>query len=250
VQADRHAGVARHPGDQVDVVLAGEQIDVGACMPMRHRDRATANGRIHARDLGQLAERTAHDQPLFIGHTRIGDVVDDDLGGLTEKFELRVEPAQLPPWHEHQRSRLPQRLPVVDEQAGSGRAGRPTARSAGSTHGEVFRYMERGLTVKQIASGRGSGVSYIRDVWNSLLHSRKGTMPDSKSDAKINSQVYKELLNHYLSPALRTYVNTRLDKLIEINPEINMDPLRTRTHQHSVNRRTGRHGRPSARRAG
>jgi hypothetical protein len=90
VQADRHAGVARHPGDQVDVVLAGEQIDVGACMPMRHRDRATANGRIHARDLGQLAERTAHDQPLFIGHTRSGDVVDDDLGGLTEKFELRL----------------------------------------------------------------------------------------------------------------------------------------------------------------
>ena len=75
--------------------------------------------------------------------------------------------------------------------------------------------MERGLTVKQIASGRGSGVSYIRDVWNSLLHSLKGTMPGSKSDAKINSQVYKELLNHYLSPVLRTYVNTRLDKLID-----------------------------------
>ena len=96
--------------------------------------------------------------------------------------------------------------------------------------------MERGLTVKQIASGRGSGVSYIRDVWNRLLHSLKSTMPDSKSDAKINSQVYKELLNHYLSPVLRTYVKTRLDKLIEINPEINMDPLRTRTHQHFVNR--------------
>ena len=48
--------------------------------------------------------------------------------------------------------------------------------------------------------------------------------------------MYKELLNHYMSPALRTYVNTRVDKLIEINPEINMDPLRTRTHQHFVNR--------------
>jgi hypothetical protein len=108
--------------------------------------------------------------------------------------------------------------------------------SPGLTHGEVFRYMERGLTVEQIASSRGTGVPYIRDVWNSLLHLLKGTMPDSKSDAKINSQVYKELLNHYLSPSLRTYVNTRLHKLIEINPEITMDLLRTRTQQHSVTR--------------
>jgi len=38
-----------------------EQIDVGACMPMRHRDRATANGRIHPRDPGQLVLRIAHD---------------------------------------------------------------------------------------------------------------------------------------------------------------------------------------------
>jgi hypothetical protein len=51
VQADRHV----IPVTKVDVVLASEQIDVGACMPMRHRDRATANGRIHPRDPGQLA---------------------------------------------------------------------------------------------------------------------------------------------------------------------------------------------------
>jgi hypothetical protein len=38
-----------------------EQIDVGACMPMRHRDRTTANGRIHPRDPGQLVLRIAHD---------------------------------------------------------------------------------------------------------------------------------------------------------------------------------------------
>jgi hypothetical protein len=108
--------------------------------------------------------------------------------------------------------------------------------SSGLTHGEVFRYMEQGLTVEQIASSRGTGVHYIRDVWNSLQHLLNGTMPTAKSDAKINSQVYKELLNHYLSPALRTYVNTRLHRLMEINPEINLDPLRTRTHRHSVNR--------------
>ena len=105
---------------------------------------------------------------LIVGHTRSGGVVgvDDDLGGLTEKFQVRVEPAQLPPRHDHLRSWLPQRVPVVDEQAGSKPASRPIARCAGSTHGESFRYMERGLSVKQIASGRGSGVPYIRDVWN------------------------------------------------------------------------------------
>ena len=108
--------------------------------------------------------------------------------------------------------------------------------SPGLTHGEVFRYMERGLTIEQIASTRGTGVPYIRAVWNSLQHLLNGTMPTSKSDAKINSQVYKELLNHYLSSALRTYVNTQLHRLMRKNPEINMDPLRTRTHQHSVNR--------------
>ena len=72
--------------------------------------------------------------------------------------------------------------------AGGEQARRPPNSSKCRVHPRrSFRYMERGLTVKQTASGRGSGVSYIRDVWNSLLHSLKGTMPDSKSDAKINS---------------------------------------------------------------
>ena len=65
-----------------------EQLDVGACMPMRHRDRATANGRIHPRDPGQLAERTAHDQPLIIGHTRTGGVVGVD--GDAQPLEGRL----------------------------------------------------------------------------------------------------------------------------------------------------------------
>ena len=65
-----------------------EQIDVGACMPMRHRDRATANGRIHPRDPGQLVVRTAHDQPLIIGHTRTGGVVGVD--GDAQPLEGRL----------------------------------------------------------------------------------------------------------------------------------------------------------------
>ena len=92
-----------------------------------------------ARDPGQLAERTARDQPLFIGHTRTGGVV---WGRRCRRPHREIrgarEPAQLPPRHEHLRSWLPQHVPVVDEQAGSRRAGRPTARSAGSTHGESF----------------------------------------------------------------------------------------------------------------
>ena len=86
VQADRHARVARHPGHQVDVVLAGEQIDVRAGMAVRNRDRPMANGCVHPRDTSQLAVLTAHDESLIVRHTRSGRVVgvDDDLGGPTE----------------------------------------------------------------------------------------------------------------------------------------------------------------------
>ena len=43
-----------------------EQLDVGACMPMRHCDRARANARIHPRDPGQA--RVAHCARLAAVH--------------------------------------------------------------------------------------------------------------------------------------------------------------------------------------
>ncbi len=138
MQADRHAGVARHPGDEVDVVLASEQIDVGACMPMRTADaprRTDASTRatpVSSPSALRTISRCPSDTPAAGGV--VG--VDDDLGGLTEKFELRVEPAQLRPRHEHQRSGLPQRVQLVDgEQAAS----RPTARCAGPPTVQAIR---------------------------------------------------------------------------------------------------------------
>ena len=86
-------------------------------MAVRNRYRATANGCVHPRDTGQLAVLAAHDQPLIVRHTRRCRVIgmDDDLGDRTEKCQLRVEPAHLASRNEHQRSRLPQGIQLVDE---------------------------------------------------------------------------------------------------------------------------------------
>ena len=140
MQADRHAGVARRPGDQVDVVLAGVQIDVGACMPMRHRDRATASGRSHPRATPvsspsalRAISRCSSDTPApaaSFGTTMSAASPRNSRCALNLR-SCRRGTSTLPSW-------LPQHVPVVDEQAGSRRAGRPTARSAGSTHGESF----------------------------------------------------------------------------------------------------------------
>ena len=108
--------------------------------------------------------------------------------------------------------------------------------SPGLTHGEIFRYRERGLNAEEIATAHGTSLSNIKTFIISLNHLLGGTTPTTKSAARRNSYVYKELLNHYLSPALRSYVDTRLRQLMEIDPEITMDPLRTRTHNHSANR--------------
>jgi len=91
--------------------------------------------------------------------------------------------------------------------------------SPGLTHGEVFRYMERGLNAEQIASIRDTtDVYYVKDVMSSLNHLFDDTLPTSRSAARTNSQVYKELLNHHLSPALLSYVNTRLHRLRRSTP--------------------------------
>jgi hypothetical protein len=106
--------------------------------------------------------------------------------------------------------------------------------SPGLTHGEVFRRKERGLNAEQIAAERHTGLPYVQAVCRSLQHLLNGTMPTSKSDAKTNSMVIKELLNHHLSPALLSHAKARLRSLMEIDPEINTEPLRARSHQYSA----------------
>lgn len=105
--------------------------------------------------------------------------------------------------------------------------------SPGLTHGEVFRYMEQGLYAEQIASRHGTGLSNIQGFMRSLAHLFDGTMPTSVTAAQTNAWVYKEFLNHQLSPGLLNYVQQRLRRLREINPKITMEPLRTRSHQYA-----------------
>jgi hypothetical protein len=107
------------------------------------------------------------------------------------------------------------------------------ASSPGLTHGEVFRYMERGLDAPEIATSHGSSLSNVRNFMRSLTHLFDGTFPESRSAARTNAFVYKELLNHPLSSGLRSYVELCLRRLMAINPEITMEPLRTRSHQYA-----------------
>ena len=110
------------------------------------------------------------------------------------------------------------------------------ASSPGLTHGEVFRYVEQWLDAEQISRRHGTGLDNVRVFMRSLEHLFDGTLPRSQSAAKTNSQVYKEFLNHRLSPELRDYVNERLQQLMSINPKITSEPLRTRNYQYSATR--------------
>jgi hypothetical protein len=104
--------------------------------------------------------------------------------------------------------------------------------SPGLTHGELFRLKEQGLSEQEIVARHGTGLSNVRSFMRSLDHLFDGTLPESKSAARTNSMVYKELLNHDLSPGLLSHVKRQLRCLMELNPEINMEPLRTRRYQY------------------
>ena len=92
--------------------------------------------------------------------------------------------------------------------------------------------MEQGLDVNEIAERHGSSIANVRNFMASLTHLFGGTLPETKSAARTNAFVYKEMLNHPLSPGLQSYVEQRLRQLRDINPEITMEPLRTRSHQY------------------
>ena len=109
--------------------------------------------------------------------------------------------------------------------------------SPGLTHGEVFRYIEQGLDAPEIAARHGSSLANVRNFMRSLTHLFDGTFPENKSAARTNAFIYKELLNHPLSPGLRSYVERCLRRLMAINPVVTMEPLRTRSHQHAPAKR-------------
>lgn len=110
------------------------------------------------------------------------------------------------------------------------------ASSPGLTHGEMFRYIEQGLDEEEIIARDGTGKSNVRNFVRSVQHLLDGTLPESQSAARTNAMVYKELLNHELSPGLRSYVTQQLTALKAINPSIDMRPLQTRSRRYPVNR--------------
>lgn len=109
--------------------------------------------------------------------------------------------------------------------------------SEGLSHGATFRLREQGLNEVEIsAKRRGVSVNTVRNYIRSLDQLFSGTIPDSPSAALRNSYVYRELLNHKLSPGLESYVKARLCELQAVNPEVRMDALQTRTFQYEITR--------------
>lgn len=107
----------------------------------------------------------------------------------------------------------------------------------GLSHGATFRLREQGLSDEQIAAKRGVSLASTRGFLRSVDALLSGSLPETKSAARINSYVYRELLNHLRSDALDSHVKAQLQKLHEINSEVAFTPLQTRRHQYRVGTR-------------
>ena len=107
----------------------------------------------------------------------------------------------------------------------------------GLSHGATFRLREMGIADAEIAARRGVSVSTTRMFLRSLDALLSGEIPTTKSLALTNSFVYGELLNHARSEALDCFAKAQLRKLKEVNPEVTIGPLHTRTHQYRVGER-------------
>ena len=100
----------------------------------------------------------------------------------------------------------------------------------GFSHGEVLRSIEQGLTAEQIAARYRKSGSDVEAYMKSLQHLLVGTIPASRSAAKTNAVAYRELLARQLSPALHSYAEERLQRLLVINPDAARSaPTRVRT---------------------
>lgn len=91
--------------------------------------------------------------------------------------------------------------------------------AAGFSHGEVLRSIEAGSTVDQIAARHATTVSDVEAYMKSLQHLLVGTIPASRAAAATNAAAYREILARDPSPALRSYADERLQRLLAINPD-------------------------------
>jgi hypothetical protein len=90
--------------------------------------------------------------------------------------------------------------------------------------GMIFRDMERGLTVEQIAASQRTTLDNARNFVRGTEAMLRGELPTTPSAALKASGGYRYLrLGCDLSPALRSYVTSCLHQLATINPKIRVD---------------------------
>jgi hypothetical protein len=115
-------------------------------------------------------------------------------------------------------------------------------RESGGRGAMIFRDMERGLTVEQIASSQGTSVANARNYVRGIEAMLRGELQTAPSMAFKDARFYRYLLwRCNLSPALRSYVTSCLHQLAAINPKIRVDepsrpgtPRDTRTLPHEA----------------
>jgi len=103
----------------------------------------------------------------------------------------------------------------------------------GLSHGAVFCLRAQGLRTDEIAANRGVSVSETQRWLGSLDHLWSGTIPTGATAAMTNSYVYRYLLYCAPSASLLSYAKARLRELRAINPNVSMDPMPPRSHQHA-----------------
>lgn len=86
-------------------------------------------------------------------------------------------------------------------------------------HGQVLRSIEQGSTLEQIAAKHRKNAADVEAYMKSLQHLLVGTIPASRAAAATNAAAYRELLSREVSPALRSYAEERLQRLLAINPD-------------------------------
>ena len=89
--------------------------------------------------------------------------------------------------------------------------------------GMIFRDMERGLTVEQIASSQRTTLDNARNYVRGTEAMLRGELPTAPSQALKGARFYRYLLGCDLSPGLRSYVTSCLHDLRAINPAIRVE---------------------------
>ncbi len=103
----------------------------------------------------------------------------------------------------------------------------------GLSHGAVFCLRAQGLRTDEIAARRGVSVPETKRWLASLDHLLSGTIPTGATAAMTNSYAYRYVLYCAPSERLLSYAKARLRDLRAINPNVSMEPMPPRSHQHA-----------------